>query len=112
MPISVEVPQIFRKHTNGSRVLMVEGTTIREVLHRLDQGYPGFRKQLLTEEGELHRFVNVYLNEEDIRYIQHLDTPLRDGDRLSIFPAVAGGSPADPREEAPRPRGDEAESDA
>ncbi len=111
MPISVEVPQIFRKYTNGSRVLIVEGPTIREALQRLDHGYPGLRKQLLTDEGELHRFVNVYLNEEDIRYIQSLDTPLRDGDRLSIFPAVAGGRPADFREEVPRPADGKTESE-
>lgn len=94
MAISVEVPQIFRKHTNGARLLTVEGTTVREVLRRLDGEFPGLKQQLLAEEGELHPFVNVYLNEEDIRYIQKLETPLRDGDRLSILPAVAGGHPA------------------
>jgi molybdopterin converting factor small subunit len=93
MAISVEVPQIFRKHTNGARVLAVEGATVREVFQRLDGEYPGLKKQLLGDDGELHRFLNVYLNEEDIRYIQHLETPLRDGDRLSILPAVAGGHP-------------------
>lgn len=93
MAISVEVPQIFRKHTEGARVLTVEGATVREVLQRMDRDYPGLKEQLLGENGELHRFVNVYLNEEDIRYIQHLETPLRDGDRLSILPAVAGGHP-------------------
>jgi MoaD family protein len=94
MAISVEVPQIFRQHTNGSKMLTVEGATIREVFERLDREYPGLKKQLLGEDGELHRFVNIYLNEEDIRYIQHLETPLRDGDRLSILPAVAGGRTA------------------
>ncbi|MBI2114645.1 MAG: MoaD family protein [candidate division NC10 bacterium] len=94
MAISVEVPQIFRKHTNGSRMLRVEGATVREVLQRLDRDYPGLKQQLLGDDGELHRFVNVYLNEEDIRYIRHLDTPLQEGDRLSILPAVAGGRPA------------------
>ncbi|MBI4842060.1 MAG: MoaD/ThiS family protein [candidate division NC10 bacterium] len=93
MAISMEVPQIFRKHTNGSRMLRVEGATVREALQRLDRDYPGLKQQLLGDDGELHRFVNVYLNEEDIRYIRHLETPLQEGDRLSILPAVAGGRP-------------------
>lgn len=94
MAIWVEIPQIFRKHTNGSKVITVEAETIREVFERLDDTYPGLRKQLFTDDGELHRFVNVYLNEEDIRYLRYLETPLKGGDRLSILPAVAGGRPA------------------
>jgi len=70
MAISVEVPQIFRKHMNGARVLMVEGATVREVFQRLDGEYPGLKQHLLGDDGELHRFLNVSLNEEDIRYIQ------------------------------------------
>jgi MoaD family protein len=93
MAIFVEVPQIFRKHTNGSKVITVEGATIRELLQRLGHDYPGLRKELMSQDGQLHRFVNVYLNAEDIRFIQHLDTPLQDGDRLAILPAVAGGAP-------------------
>jgi MoaD family protein len=96
MAISIEVPQIFRRHTNGSKVLSVTGATIREILSRLEREYPELRLQLQGPDGRLHRFVNIYLNDEDIRYIQDLDTPLKDGDRVSILPAVAGG--CDPRD--------------
>jgi MoaD family protein len=94
MAITIEIPQIFRKHTGGSRTVTVDGATIREAFQRLDEKYPGLSKQLLTDDGEYHRFINVYLNDEDIRYLGQLDTPLQDGDRVSILPAVAGGRPS------------------
>ena len=68
-----------------------DGTTIRELLANLDSSYPGFKDQISGDNGELHRFVNVYLNDEDIRYLNSLDTPVNSGDVVSILPALAGG---------------------
>ncbi len=70
-----------------------QGATVGELLEDLDARYPGFKAQISGEDGQLHRFVNVYLNDEDIRYLQALDTPLNDGDVVSILPALAGGAP-------------------
>ena len=92
MPVEVQIPQMFRRHTNGSRAVPAAGRTLREVLAALDQDYPGLRGQLLTPEGGLHRFVNVYVNQEDIRFLQDLETPVADGDLVTILPAVAGGT--------------------
>ena len=94
MPVEVQIPQIFRRHTNGSRALRAGAGTVREVLAELDREYPGLRGQLCTPEGGLHRFVNVYVNQEDIRYLQDLETRVADGDLVTILPAVAGGAPA------------------
>ena len=89
--IEVRVPQILRKHTGGAKTLKASGRTVREVLEDLDRKHPGFRERILEDGDRLHRFVNIYVNDEDVRFIQALDTPLKDGDVLSIFPAVAGG---------------------
>jgi sulfur-carrier protein len=89
--IQVHVPQIFRKHTGGEKTVLVEGRTVREVLDNLDRAYPGLRERVLLDGKELHRFVNIYRNDEDIRFLQFLDTEVKEGDVLSILPAVAGG---------------------
>ncbi|MGH7363660.1 MAG: ubiquitin-like small modifier protein 1 [Candidatus Methylomirabilales bacterium] len=89
--IEVHVPQILRKHTGGAKTLKASGQTVREVLEDLERQHPGFRERVLEDGGRLHRFVNIYVNDEDVRFIQTLDTPLKDGDVLSILPAVAGG---------------------
>ena len=72
---------------------MVEGTgsTLRELLNDLEARYPGLTRNLMNEDGDLHRFVNVYVNDEDVRYLRALETELRNGDVVSILPAVAGG---------------------
>jgi molybdopterin converting factor small subunit len=72
------------------KVVHGEGSTVGELLTDLDGKYPGFRKQIM-QDGNLHRFVNIYLNDEDIRYMQQLDTRVKDGDSVSILPALAGG---------------------
>ncbi len=77
----------------GAKKVQSEGATVGELLTNLDGQYPGFRAQISGEDGQLHRFVNIYLNDEDIRYLQALDTPLNEGDVISILPALAGGSP-------------------
>ncbi len=76
----------------GAKSVEGEGSTIGELLANLDSRYPGFKDQISGDDGELHRFVNVYVNDEDIRYLQALDTPMNDGDTVSILPALAGGA--------------------
>ena len=76
----------------GAKSVEGEGGTIGELLANLDSRYPGFKDQISGDDGELHRFINVYVNDEDIRYLQALDTPMNDGDTVSILPALAGGA--------------------
>lgn len=90
MSVQVQVPQIFRKHTGGVKTVVVQGKTVREVLENLDKTYPGFRDRLLDGKG-LHPFVNIYRNDEDIRFLGYLETEVHEGDIISILPAVAGG---------------------
>ncbi len=94
MNVQVHVPQIFRKHTGGAKTVVTEGRTVREVLDSLDKAYPGLRERLMDGK-ELHRFVNIYRNDEDVRFLEYLDTEVREGDTLSILPAVAGGGDFD-----------------
>jgi molybdopterin synthase sulfur carrier subunit len=76
----------------GSKSVQTEGSTIAEVLDKINAQYPGFREQITMEDGSLHRFVNIYINDEDIRFLQSLATPVKEGDVLSILPALAGGN--------------------
>ncbi len=91
MPVRVHVTSVIQKAVDGQRELQVEGRTVGEVLDNIEGRYPGFRATVMDERGELHRFVNIYLNDEDIRYLQGRATALQDGDRVSILPALAGG---------------------
>lgn len=91
MPIEVRIPTVFRRFTADSAVVEVEPGTIAEVIDQLDAKHPGLKEQLMGEDGELHRFVNVYVNDEDARYLQKLDTEVRAGDTVSLLPSVAGG---------------------
>jgi molybdopterin synthase sulfur carrier subunit len=91
VPVEVKLPTILRQHTAGQAVVVGTGGTVREVLHDLDRRYPGFMGRVAAEDGGLHRFVNVYLNDEDVRYLGALETEVSDGDTISILPAVAGG---------------------
>ena len=91
MTIEVRVPTILRKHTEGAKAVEGSGGTVREVIEDLDRTHPGLRTAIVTESGDLHRFLNVYLNDEDIRFTGALETPVSDGDIISILPAVAGG---------------------
>jgi molybdopterin synthase sulfur carrier subunit len=92
MAVRVKVPTILRRHTNGQAVLEAEGATVAQVLADLEERHPGITAGLLDEHGGLHRHVNVYVNEEDVRYLGALETEVSDGDVLSILPAVAGGT--------------------
>ena len=93
MPVQVKVPRMMRPRVGGAASVEGTGATVREVLKDLETRYPGFSGNVLTEEGEIHRFVNLYVNGEDIRFMGALDAPVSDGDTLSILPAVAGGVP-------------------
>lgn len=91
MPVEVRLPTVLRAHADGQASLSSEGATVGEVFAGLIDRYPGLRGNLLGAEGGLHRFVNVYRNDDDIRYLEQLDTKVEDGDVVSILPAVAGG---------------------
>ena len=93
MPVAVRLPTVLRSQAGGHATVVVEGaTTISDVLQGLVGQYPGMAGQVLNDDGSLHRFVNVYVNDDDIRYLQKEATPLRDGDTISIVPSIAGGS--------------------
>ena len=91
MPITVRVPTIFRAEVGGSPTVEGTGSTVRTLLEDLDHRFPGFKGRIVDGEGGLHRFVNLYVNDEDVRYLSSLDTAVSDGDTISILPAVAGG---------------------
>jgi molybdopterin synthase sulfur carrier subunit len=91
MAVEVRLPTLLRVHADGASSVSAEGTTIGEVFAALTTSYPGLSGQLVDETGALHKFVNVYVNDDDIRYLQQLDTPVGDRDVVSILPAVAGG---------------------
>jgi len=91
MPVNVRIPTPLRKLTNEQELVQVEAKTISEAIAQLQQRYPGIQERLVDEKGEVRRFVNVYVNEEDIRFLQNQDTALKDGDEISIIPAIAGG---------------------
>ena len=92
MAVEVKVTAVLQKLTGGKKSVPAEGGTVDELLKNLDGSYPGFLHQVQGEDGNLHRFVNIYLNDEDIRYLAKLETPLKDGDVISILPALAGGA--------------------
>lgn len=91
MAVEVRIPTVFRKFTGGAPTAEVEAGTIGQAIQQLGERYPGFREQVLTDSGELHRYVNVYVNDEDARYLDKLDTTVADGDTISLLPSVAGG---------------------
>jgi molybdopterin converting factor small subunit len=88
----VRIPPVLRANAGGNKEVEVTGETVGDVLSALVVEYPGLRSQLLTDEGELNRFVNVYLNDQDIRYLQERATPVESRDTLIILPAMAGGA--------------------
>ena len=91
MSVTVRIPAQLRTLTGGAGELPLSGSTVAEVLKDLDATHPGFADRLFDETGGLRRFVNIFLDDEDVRFLQGLDTPLTDGQTLSIVPAVAGG---------------------
>ncbi|HYO11230.1 MAG TPA: MoaD/ThiS family protein [Tepidisphaeraceae bacterium] len=91
MAVKVRIPSPLRSYTNGADVIETSGGTVGEVLAALKDQASGIETRLFKTPGQLNRFVNVYLNDEDIRFAQNLDTPVKEGDEISIVPAIAGG---------------------
>jgi len=92
MAIEVRVPTILRNYTGGQKIVEGSGDTLSALLDDLDAKHSGLKGRLITPEGGLHRFVNVYVNDEDVRFLGALDAKLADGDSITILPAVAGGA--------------------
>jgi sulfur-carrier protein len=91
MPKTVRIPTPLRKLTNNEELVEVNSATVGDVITELQTRYPGIKERLVDEHGEVRRFVNVYVNEEDIRFLKNQQTQLKDGDEISIIPAIAGG---------------------
>lgn len=91
MAVKVRIPTPLRKLTNDQELVEVQAQTISAAIGELQTLFPGIKERLVDETGAVRRFVNVYVNEEDIRFLQNQQTPLKDGDEISIIPAIAGG---------------------
>jgi molybdopterin synthase sulfur carrier subunit len=89
--VEVRLPTVLRTHAGGASVVNLDGATVGEVLGKLVAEYPGMAGQVVQEDGSLHKFVNIYVNDDDVRYLDGLNTPVPDGAEVSILPAVAGG---------------------
>ena len=89
--VKVRIPTPLQKITGGASEIEGEGSTIEEMIDNLEATYPGFKERLYDEEGKLRRFINIYVNEEDMRFLDSVDTKLKDGDDVSVIPAIAGG---------------------
>jgi molybdopterin converting factor small subunit len=91
MTVKILIPTPLRTLTNNKEVLLVNGSTVGDLLQNLTREYSGLKKNLYTEDGRLRSFVNVYVNDEDIRYLKKEQTPVAEGDTISIIPSIAGG---------------------
>jgi molybdopterin converting factor small subunit len=91
MSVSVRIPTILRTYTGGESEVSAEGSTLADVLDDLDSSYAGIKARILDDAGELRRFVNVYVGNDDVRFLDNLATPTPDGTQVSVIPAVAGG---------------------
>ena len=92
MPVEVRLPTILRQHAGGQASVRANGSRLDEVFEDLVRQFPGLAGQVVTEDGTLHKFVNVYRNDDDVRYLEKLQTEVSDDDVISILPAVAGGA--------------------
>ncbi len=92
MPIKVRIPTPLRKITNGADEVTAEGSNVSAAIEDLEKNYPGLKERICEADGKLRRFVNIYLNDEDIRFKKNMETELKDNDELSIIPAIAGGN--------------------
>jgi molybdopterin synthase sulfur carrier subunit len=91
MAVTVRVPTPLQKLTNGNSEVSATGSNVKDALADLEKNYPGLRERLYSDDGELRRFINIYINEEDIRFLDSENSALKDGDVISIIPAIAGG---------------------
>ena len=92
MSVMVRIPTPLRRMTNGQAKVEIDTNNVGDMVEQLDSSYPGFKARLVDENGDLRYFVNIYLNGEDVRFLQGLDTATKSGDEVSIVPAVAGGA--------------------
>ena len=91
MAIPIRIPTPLRKLTKNQEVVEAEGTTIRELIESLERTYPGLKERICDEQDQIRRFVNVFLNDEDVRFLDESETQVKSGDEVSIVPAIAGG---------------------
>ncbi|CAB4696159.1 MAG: MoaD family protein [Actinobacteria bacterium] len=91
MTVSIRIPTTLRTLTGGNSEVQVEGATVGEALQSLEAAHPGFKERLFDDEGGLRRFVNVFVADDDVRYLDGVNTPVPDGETIAIIPAVAGG---------------------
>jgi sulfur-carrier protein len=89
--VEVRLPTVLRTHAGGASIVSVDSGTVGEVLAKLVAEYPGLSGQVVQDDGSLHKFVNIYVNDDDVRYLDGVNTPVPDGSEVSILPAVAGG---------------------
>ena len=91
MPISVRIPVQLRSLTDGQEVVAATGGSVLDLIEDIDKRFPGIKDRICEQNGQVRRFVNIFVNDEDIRFLQSLQTPIKDSDEVSIIPAIAGG---------------------
>ena len=91
MSVQVRVPTPLRRLTGGEAVVSANGATVGALVDDMESNHPGIKERLCDEEGQVRRFVNIFVNGEDIRFLNNLETPVKDGDEVSVVPAIAGG---------------------
>ena len=92
MPVEVRLPTILRQHAGGQATVQANGENLGEVFEDLVRQFPGLSGKVITEDGQLHKFVNVYVNDDDARYLDKLQSKVKDDDVITVLPAVAGGA--------------------
>lgn len=92
MSVRVRIPTPLRKFTQGADEVNAQGNNVKSILEDLEKSYPGIKERICDESGKVRRFVNVYVNGDDIRFLQNMETALKEGDSVSIVPAIAGGA--------------------
>lgn len=98
MAATIRIPTPLRKFTDGKSEVDVEGGTVREIFDDVENRHGGLKDKIFDDAGEIRRFINVFVNGEDVRHAEGLDTPVKDGDELSVVPAIAGGLGSQPRQ--------------
>ena len=92
MAVRVIIPTVLRRHTGGQNILELEAHSLRELIDRLGETFPSLREQIMDEDkNSLRSFVSIFVNDEDVRFLKGMDTPLKDGDTVSLIPSIAGG---------------------
>ena len=92
MSVKVLLPNAFQKHTNGAKEIELQASNLPQLIEEIEISFPALKQHLRDSDGQLRRFINFYVNDEDIRYLQRDQTPVREGDTVSIVPSIAGGS--------------------